>query len=194
MNRVSYAAPAIRYVTGERAPLKVNLMTPTTKLIQQLNSISETGYGTKLPGPHDSTFAEFARAYSRSDTDEKQRIRESIPENMRMLLLGFGDRLATVADRTRDEELLWLAFLAHAIEDFRYDERENVFRLALLHHVAKKLGLDPSSLLERAAGAASARGAKRLRAFDARPPELKSLRAMKIVEERTSSGVGYRYE
>ena len=169
-------------------------MISTTELIQKLRSICETGYGKKLPGPHDETFVELARSYDRSDSNERERIRESIPKDMRMLLLGFGDRLATVADRTRDEELLWLAFLAHSIEDFRHDERENVFRLALLSHVTRKLGQDPSNLLERAASTSSTRAAEFFRAFDARPPELKSLKAMRIVEEQTDSGVGYRYE
>lgn len=165
-----------------------------TELINELRSICEIGYDEEMLGPHDEVFIDLVRIYSRSDADVRRGIRESVPESMRMLILGFGDRLAIVADRTDNKELLWLAFLAHSIEGFRHDDRENVFRLALLHHVAGKLGLDSSVLLENAANVSSPRAAECFRAFDARHPELKSLKTMKIIEVQTDSGVSYRYE
>lgn len=113
---------------------------------------------------------------------------------MRMLLLGFSDRFATIAARTGARELLWIGIVAHSIEDFRVDERENVLRLALINHVANKLGLQSSQLLEQAAGISSIRAAKAFRDFDARSPKMKGLNVMGIVEEWSDSGIRYRYE
>lgn len=169
-------------------------MKDTQQILNELHSIRRRGYGYKLPGEHDAKFVELAEQYAAWDEAARVAIRESVPDDCRLLLLGFGDRLAVVADRTANERLVFLSLIANSIEDFRHDERENVFRLALAHHVADKLGAPTSEMLEEAAALSSPRGAAALRAFINRPAELKSLQAMGIVEEETDEGVDYRYE
>lgn len=175
------------------AHLPREFMLDTNEILLKLESISQTGYGEDLPGSHDRVFIELAQEYELADGEGRQRIRDAVPAVIRQLILGFGDRLATVAARRSDEQLLWFAYVAHSIEDFRHDERENTIRLALLQHVARKLGLDPSALIERIADVSSSQAEEKFRAFDARPPELKTLGAMGIVEEQIPSGIIYRY-
>lgn len=168
-------------------------MDRTDELLRELYDAREVGYGKDLPGRIDETYMELARIYADSDCAGRRVIREKVSDDVRLLLLGFGDRLAIVADRRKDEGVLWLSFLAHSIEDFRRDARENQLRLALLNHVAAKLGLNQSAVFDRAAEVSSDHAARLFRAFDSRAPVLKSLKAMRIVEEMTDAGVSYRY-
>lgn len=169
-------------------------MSTPQEILRDLCALRRSGYGNELPGKADAQYIEFAEQYAESAATERAAIRNSVSDECRLLLLGFSDRLAILADRTSDSRLLLLALVAHAVEDFRYDERENIFRLALVNHVAEKLGESPTVLFGEAEQLSSPRGATALRQFMARPAELKSLRAMRIVEEQTETGVSYRYE
>ena len=168
-------------------------MTNMAQLLDALRQIRRTGYGSKLPDVSDTQFIELADYYMRSGESERERIRSLVTEDTRLLLIGFSDRLSIIADRTRDSKMLLFALAAHSIEDFRYDERENTFRLALVNHVAEKLGKSPSRLFETAARLSSPRASELLLSFLNRPAELRSLRVMGIVEELTPDGVNYRH-
>jgi hypothetical protein len=168
-------------------------MTDIQQILNDFYQIRKVGYGSKLPGKYDFKFIELAEYYSKSNKVERERIRNNIDDEIRLLIIGFSDRLATVADRTANQKLLFLALLAHSIEDFRYDERENIIRLALVNHVAIKLKVQPSELFEKVIKLSSVNGAAILRDFNNRPPELKSIRTMGIIEEQTATGVNYRY-
>jgi hypothetical protein len=65
--------------------------------------------------------------------------------------------------RRNDPDLLFESLVAHAVEDFRWDPRENLMRLALVHHSAGKLGVDSAALFARVADMASPRAAEYLR-------------------------------
>lgn len=168
-------------------------MTSAQQILEELHSIRRKGYGSVLPGEFDAKFIDLAEIYAAADANEREAIRASVLDDGRLLLLGFSDRLAIVAERTANPDLLLLALVAHSIEDFRYDERENICHLALVNHVAEKLGARPSALFEQAAQLSSAQGAAALKRFNDRPKPLKSLRAMRIVESQTDAGIDYRY-
>ena len=163
-------------------------------LVADLASRVRRGYGPELPSDADRTFIQLADTYFGAAPESRSAIRASVPNDSRLLLIGFSDRMAILADRLSDPDFLERALAAHLIEDFRYDPRENLFRLALVHHVAGKLRQDPNQLWEHAAANASASGAEQLREFLARPAELKSLAAMRIVEKQTPDGVDYEYQ
>ncbi|MCH9651396.1 MAG: hypothetical protein K0U98_24430 [Deltaproteobacteria bacterium] len=169
-------------------------MGDSQQILNDLHGIRRKGYDEELPGKHDAQFMELAEIYAASEPEEREAIRGAVQDETRMLLLGFGDRMAILADRTGTKRYVLLALLAHAIEDFRYDPRENIFRLTLANHVAAKLGVEAGEIFEQAAGLASDKGAASLRAFDRRPAALKTLRTMGIVEYQTEAGPDYRYE
>jgi hypothetical protein len=166
-------------------------MSEAQDLIRALHDARLTGYGSQMPGPLDDTFRSLAHMYTGLDSSQRAAVRDLVHLDISMLLLGFGDRLAILAARTQDEALLFDALIAHVLEGFRYDPRENTFRLAVVYHVAKKLGVDPQALFLRAALLASQRGADELRAFLARSERSKSLKSMGLREVETSNGVSY---
>jgi len=166
---------------------RVMQMPTSDDILDELYSIQKIGYGKELPGPHDLRFIELTEQYANSNVAERERIRNIVDPDYRLLLLGFGDRLAILADRTNDSRMVLLALLAHSIEDFRYDERENIFRLALINHVAKKLGETPSKFFDKAIRLSSPKARKKFREFDDRPEELKSLQTMQALTIATSN-------
>lgn len=168
-------------------------MEAARQILQGLQSLHRRGYGPDLPGEVDASFMSLARAYVAADDVQREAIRAEVLPEGRLLLLGFSDRMAILALRQADAELLDFALVAHSLEDFAHDERENIFRLALVVHAAKKLGVDPTELLHRAARWSSSRAAAALLAFDSRPEVLKSLKTMRITEFQTPAGVDYRY-
>lgn len=161
--------------------------------IALLRTYSQRGYGKRLPGPCDDTFSSLAVMYLGTDAVGREAIRKSIPDECRLVILGFSDRFATLAARARSEEQLRKAYAAHSIEGFRYDERENILRLALLTHVAKKLGLNPNELLDWTASLSSTETQQQLAAFKDRPDEINTLETMGIQELDTADGVLYDY-
>lgn len=168
-------------------------MEVTRQILLDLQSLHRRGYGPDLPGEADASFMALARAYVCAESHHREQLRAEVLAEGRLLLLGFSVRMAILARRNADPELLELALAAHSIEDFRHDERENISRLALVAHAAKALGVNPSDLFQRAASLSSPRSAAALLAFDSRPEALKSLKSMRIAEFQTPAGVDYRY-
>jgi hypothetical protein len=84
------------------------------------------------------------------------------PEQYRIMLV-YCDRMVVLCVRRKDPNLLLESLVAHAVEDFRWDPRDNLMRLALVHHSAEKLGVDSAALFARVADMASPRAAEYLR-------------------------------
>jgi hypothetical protein len=164
---------------------------PLQAILDRLHAARLTGYGAVLPGPLDRDFSELARAYLASSPPERAALRAAVPPDLSLLLIGFSDRLATLAARTGSEESLTEALVAHAIEGFRHDPRENILRLSVVNHVARRLKVDPGALFARVAAMASPEAREQLEAFAARPEATKSLKAMRLREVQTPQGVAY---
>lgn len=165
------------------------------EVLQRLSRICarrRIGYGKALPGDLDQEFVELAQDYISAGDDEREQIRSEIPDGCRLLLLGFSSRLATLAARSEDRQLLKLALVAHSLEDFRHDERENIIELTLIHHVAEQLGLKAADLFAAAMRISSERAAKHFQRFVDRPDSSKTLASMGWVEISTDDGVEYR--
>lgn len=167
-------------------------MTKVQQILNDFQEIRRKGYGTQLPGECDAKFIQLAEIYAKSDTAKREVIRASVPIEFSSLLIGFGGRLAIIAERTGNRRLVFLALLAHSIEDFRMDDRDNIIALALVNHVIMKMGERPADLFKTAALLSSPKGAADLLAFNKRIPEMKSLRVMGIEEFQTADGVDYR--
>ena len=162
------------------------------QMLLQLYSVKEKGYGKILPDPNDYMFIDLATHYGESDSDTRAQVRMSVKGDNSMLILGFGDRLALLSDRGNNPEYLRLALIAHSIEDFRYDERENIIRLSVINHVSAKLKIDTDKLFTGVAELSSENGRRALLEFNGRSPKMKSISVMKIVETQTPEGVSYR--
>ncbi len=90
----------------------------------------------------------------------------------------------------REPNLLRYALLAHDIEGFRNDPRDNILHLSLIHHVARRIGKDPKAVFESVLSDVSQTTAEHLAAFVRRPESSKKLMALREV----STPDGIRFE
>lgn len=163
--------------------------------VELLKSIGEhcaKGYGVGRPSPLDLMFMNLARLYRQMPDAERRVVREAVGEGSLRLMLGFSSRMAILAERGQDPELLMLAAVVHSIEDFRWDSRESIIHLALIEHVAKRLEVDSRQLFAEVASLSSAEAARQLIAFSERDPRTKTIEKMGWLEARTEEGVLYR--
>jgi hypothetical protein len=130
--------------------------------------------------------------YARASEAERASLRDAVGSSEGAILLGLSMQLCTAAARRRDAKYLDLALLCHVLEDFEQDERDNVRLLALVEHVAQKLGAPPRPLFDAAISHASRRGRALLKEFANRPPQTKTLATMRLEEVETPGGVSYR--
>ena len=152
------------------------------------------GYGKKIPGKLDNEFRDLAEIYSSVTADEAKEIRDIISDDIRPLILGFSRRFATIAARNGDESSLKIALLAHVIEDFRIDPRENLLRLPVVSHVAERIGSNVKKLFGWAALLASDSTAKDLREFASQRPRERTLASVGMEEyyDENKGGIAYR--
>ena len=87
------------------------------------------------------------------------------------------------------KDALLLALLAHSMEDFQHDPRENVIKLAIVHHVALKIGVKSGDLFARVCSLSSPGAAESLAAFSNRSDALKSLETMRFKETDSPQSV-----
>ncbi|MBP9502243.1 MAG: hypothetical protein KBF17_08795 [Candidatus Promineofilum sp.] len=149
-------------------------------------------YAAPLPSPADESLAEIISAYTGWPADVRERFRASLPRDKAGLAAIFGHRAATLAVRTGDPDRLRLGLIGNAIaNDLIPDGRHVEAALAVFHHCAGKLELEPEALFDEAAQFASDEMAERLRAFGRRTDV--TLKQFGWREIRTAEGVRYRY-
>jgi hypothetical protein len=100
--------------------------------------------------------------------------------------------MAILGVRKHSENRLFEGLMGHVIEDFRYDYRENLLVLSLLHYSAFKLGLNPFDLFQRAAAFATPETAKRLLEYGHRKPGAGLIESMGYKEIMTPDGISYK--
>ncbi len=115
-----------------------------------------------LPNAVDDKCSRIIRLYVANARD-RAAIRSTGTAEQYRIMLVYCERMVILCVRRNDPDLLFESLAAHAVEDFRWDPRENLLRLALVHHSAGKLGVDSSALFARAADMASPSAAKYLR-------------------------------
>jgi len=160
--------------------------------LQLLDSESNMGYPDReLPCPLDASISRLVDSFIAAAKEERERMASQITDEHSFTLLVFGERMASLAVRQRSPASLKRALAALALEEGRWDPREDMLVLSLIYNAAVKLGLDAASLFEEAAGLALPRMATYFRAFPARSDEEKSIEAMGYRESSTPDGFVY---
>jgi hypothetical protein len=106
-------------------------------------------------------------------------------------LMAYAERMAIMAVRNHSEEPLRKGLLALVLEEFKYDGRESIMRLALLNHSAFKVGINPDRIFEEIASIATGGAAQAIREFAARAIKDKSIESMGYSEDTTPDGFSY---
>jgi hypothetical protein len=80
------------------------------------------------------TLEEFTDSFKCLTTEDQEIIMDGIDKEMGMKLLGYSSISAAHAIDTKDEKWIEVALMAHVIENFREDYRENSLRLASISY------------------------------------------------------------
>ena len=159
-----------------------------------LESVTAIGYHQMaLPAPLDGQLAEIAGAFTALAAPERERFMGGLSAAERALFALFGHRAATLAARSGDAEQLRLALVGSVIANYDIPDKRNVdVALAVFHHCARKLELDPPEVFDEAAHFATDEMAARLRAFGRRTDV--TLRQFGWREIRSEEGLRYKFE
>jgi hypothetical protein len=146
-----------------------------------------------LPAPLDELLAAIAGAFTALAAPERERFMAALSDGQRALFGLFGHRAATLATRRADPDQLRLGLVGSVIANYIIPDKRNVeVALAVFHHCARKLELNPTELFDEAAHFATDEMAARLRAFGRRADV--TLRQFGWREIRDEEGVRYKFE
>lgn len=146
-----------------------------------------------LPASLDVQLAEIAGAFTALAAPERERFMSALSASERALFAVFGHRAATLAARSGDAEQLCLGLVGSVIANYDIPDKRNVdVALAIYHHCARKLELNPPEVFDEAAQYATEAMAERLRAFGRRTDV--TLKLFGWREIRGEEGVRYKFE
>lgn len=149
-------------------------------------------YAQPLPAALDDSFQLMVQKFMLLTAVERQQFQEALAAEKRSLFGIFGHRAATLAARQQAEGWLRHGLVGFAIANFAIPERRKVeVGMAIYHHVAGKLGLNPLELFEDTAVYAAADIAAELLAFGRRQDV--SLSRYGWQELKTAEGVRYKF-
>ena len=162
------------------------------KMIRELEAEDLAGYGSwPLPCDVDDKISRIIKMFQRLKPNERKVSFGKTKTSF--LFLAFGTRMAILGARENSENRLFEGLMAHVLEDLRYDYRENLIRLSLLHYSAFKIGLNPYDLFQRAAAFATPETADLLLGYGRRKPGIGLIESMGYKEVMTPDGVSYEY-
>lgn len=158
-----------------------------------LNIDSNIGYGTlPIPSSRDEEITQLIEAWIKLDEGVRQIAAQQIMESQRFTLLGYSERMASLAVRTRDHKKIFLGLLALGVDGWKGDWRDNAEILCLHYDAAKRTGVIPGQIFEKAASFLPLKVATALRSFMQRDPADQSLEAMGY--SAAIDGDGFRYK
>jgi hypothetical protein len=151
------------------------------------------GYGTlQIPQPRDREISELLRAWIALEESSRKVAAQGILEDQRFTLLGYSERMASLAVRDHNPEWIILGLLALGIDGWRGDWRDNAAIICLHYDAAKKLDIQIESTFEKAAVLLSMKAGNALRSFLRRSAEDKTLEAMGYVVGSDVDGFRYK--
>jgi hypothetical protein len=163
------------------------------EVLQALQHIvSVRRFEKTLPSGLDRDFLSVAEYFKGASPDDRRSIMLAISPESRTAILEFGTRMAILAERTANRQLVVASLMAHAIEGAQLDSRENLLRLALVTHIVNKLKFDEHQIFEEVASIAEPEVASLLRGFASRSPDMKTLWYSGLEEVQTAEGICYR--
>ncbi|WP_295637665.1 hypothetical protein [uncultured Methylibium sp.] len=142
------------------------------------------------PIPHDlDAFVQtIVRSYQESEADEQALI-ACLPDQGASILLGFAERQAALAVRTKRPSALAEAAVAVGLAAAARDnDREGMLVMPVVWHAAALLGVHQQHLFRSAAGKVAGPGSRALSAFVERKPEDQTLECMGYREGSDKDG------
>ncbi|MFO1186227.1 MAG: hypothetical protein U1E87_01475 [Alphaproteobacteria bacterium] len=107
--------------------------------------------------------------------------------------MAYSERMASMAVRTQDEELIFLGLLAFGVDNLELgDARDSLLIVPLHHDAAVRINSNPVAIFERAAALLPERAASVLTSFHRRPEDTKTIQSMGYTA--SSDADGFRYK
>lgn len=114
-------------------------------------------YQEEIPSETDAFFDDVLVRFMAARPTQRDAFQAILTREQLSLFGIYGHRAATRAVRVGSEELLLQGLVGAAVANYVVPERRRVeFGLAIYHHCARKLGLNPADLFTRAADYATA--------------------------------------
>jgi hypothetical protein len=158
-----------------------------------LKGENNRGYShLRIPVPRDAEITTLLKTWMALDEPIRRESASRISEQP-YTLLAYSRRMASLVVRERNEELLLLGLLALGVDGWRFDFRDNLPNLALHYDAARRIGVDPEPIFERAAAMLYGKAADGLRTFLRRSAYDKSLEVMAFEVGADDDGFRYKY-
>lgn len=158
-----------------------------------LNAESNYGYGTMpIPTPRDMEICCLLRSWLKLEKLTQMVELSSIPEEYRLTLLSYSERMASLAVREHNKEYIFLGLLALGLDGWSNEWRDNAALVCLHYNAAQRIGLPPNGVFEEVAKLLPPKPAEGLRSYLRRSEEDKSLQAMGYI--LGTDGDGFRYQ
>ena len=141
--------------------------------------------------PLDELTSKVVKMFMRAAPGARRTIVELFSDDYSFTLLGFAERMASLAVLNKSPEILTEGLAAIVLEEGKFDIREDITVMAPLYDAELKIGADPETLFTQAADLAPNEVSDVLRTFPSRPDESKSLICMQFVESEDQDGLLY---
>lgn len=150
-------------------------------------------YRQRMPSPTDEHIEQLLDRGLALSPAERDRWMARLTPELRSLFGIYSHRAASMATREENTDRLQKGLMAAVVANFVIPEKRNVDPLlALLHHVATELEIDPGPLFNEAAEVASEELARRLHEFAGKRDLVISRYGWR--EIRTPDGVQYKFD
>lgn len=150
-------------------------------------------YKRSLPDELDDELTEMVARFMVATAEQRSIFAEAFTEKRRAVFGIFGHRSATMSVRVEDPARLRRGLIGTTIASYTIPDKRNLaVSLAIYHHCARKLGVNPVDLFEDAAQFASDEFASILLQFG-RQPDV-TLRKYGWREIKTPEGVVYKFD
>jgi hypothetical protein len=151
------------------------------------------GYGRlPIPQARDGEISNLIATWMNLNEPSRNESVLQITEQQSTVFLAYSERMASLAVRERNQELLVFGLIALGLDGWRFDWRENIMILSLHYDAAKRIGAKSELLFAKAAALLNERVANALHSFIGRPAADKSLEAMGYIA--AADDQGFRYE
>lgn len=145
------------------------------------------------PSPAALKLIELCELYLTGTPEERVFMRSRIDQASGKAFLGLGSRQAVAGMREKSERAIRLGVIAHAIDNLASgDARDTLVHLTLLHHAAKRIGADATTLFREVAAISGPAFSALLEDWVTRDPNLQSLQCMGWHEVETPEGPDFR--
>jgi hypothetical protein len=121
-------------------------------LVDWLKREHSRDYGLDLvPDPRDENIAQLIKTWMGLSGESRKEAQSQLSRQQSSVLQTFAERMASLAVRDRNPELLLLGVLALGIEGGNSDWRENYLLVPLYYDAAQRIGANPTPIFENVA-------------------------------------------